>query len=185
MPVSKGKYFIAIIPPAPFFDYALELKHYINNHYQSKGALNSPPHITLHMPFEWRSDKEDELISAFQKHTTILPASTISLQGFGSFPPRVIFIHVVPSENLNRLQSSIRKFCKQELGLFNADYKDLPFHPHITVAFRDLRKAKFIEAWDEFKNKPFEGSFSAKKIDLLKHDGKKWNVLKEFSLNSI
>ena len=54
-------YFIAIIPPSPIFEQASELKNHFMQQYQSKAALNSPPHITLHMPFEWKEKKEEEL----------------------------------------------------------------------------------------------------------------------------
>ena len=55
-------YFLAIIPPSPFYDEALRLKHYFKDEYNSKASLNSPPHITLHMPFEWKEKKEEMLI---------------------------------------------------------------------------------------------------------------------------
>ncbi|HRI77894.1 MAG TPA: 2'-5' RNA ligase family protein [Cyclobacteriaceae bacterium] len=185
MPVRKDKYFIAIVPPEPLASLAQELKIYFSAQYQSKGALNSPPHITLHMPFEWRTDKETELQVALENYSSTQRSVSVALNGFGFFPARVVFIHVNPSEELERLQLSLKKFCRQELGLLNADYKDLPFHPHITLAFRDLRKAQFELARNEFKGKPFDGNFLADKISLLKHNGKKWNVLKGFPLTGL
>ena len=60
--VEKRKlYFIAIIPPSPVYEEALELKKYFKEQYGSKAALNSPPHITLHMPFLWNEEKEKKL----------------------------------------------------------------------------------------------------------------------------
>ena len=59
---SKEKlYFIAIVPPTPIYDEALEQKEYFKVHYNSKASLNSPPHITLHMPFRWKEKEEKEL----------------------------------------------------------------------------------------------------------------------------
>ena len=52
-------YFIAIVPPSPIYDEALEQKEYFKAKYNSKASLNSPPHITLHMPFRW-SEKEEK-----------------------------------------------------------------------------------------------------------------------------
>ena len=132
------------------------------------------------MPFDWRSDKENVLIESLIQFSSTLYSVPVVLKNFGCFPPQVIFIQVIPSEELNRLQSSLRQFCKKELGLFNADYKDLPFHPHLTVAFRDLKKPMFIKAWGEFKDKPFDASFSVDRICLLKHDGERWNLFQEF-----
>ena len=86
------------------------------------------------------------------------------------------------SEALIELQSQVRVHCKKVLGLFNADYKDLPFHPHMTVAFRDLKKPNFVKAWEEFKDKLLDAEFIADRICLLKHDGKRWNSFQEFEL---
>jgi len=134
------------------------------------------------MPFEWRADKEENLVVSLEKISSQLPVTQVVLRGFGSFDPRVIFIHVEPSEALETLQRTLRKFCKEELGLFNADYRDLPFHPHITVAFRDLKREFYKKAWEEFREKSFTGSFLSDRIWLLKHDGKKWNPFHEFPL---
>lgn len=174
LPSDQARYFIAIIPPSPIFEEVLALKNYFKTKYDSKASLNSPPHITMHMPFLWKEKKENELIqllTEFAKGKEVIP---ISFDGFGSFPPRVIFISVAENEKLGLLQMQLEKYCKTELNLFNAQYKDTPFHPHLTLAFRDLKKIKFVEAWNEFKEKPFSGSFDATGFTLLKHDGKIW-----------
>jgi hypothetical protein len=50
----------------------------------------------------------------------------------------------------------------------------------MTIAFRDLKKAKFPEAMDYYSIKKYEGAFEARSICLLKHDGKKWNEFHYF-----
>jgi 2'-5' RNA ligase len=72
------------------------------------------------------------------------------------------------------LQQQLHRFVKIELNLFNAQYRDKPFHPHITLAFRDLKKDKFEIAWQEFKGKKYTEKFDVNGITLLKHDGKVW-----------
>jgi len=179
---DKNRYFIGIIPSSPIFEQALEFKKYFKDHFQSKAALNSPPHITLHMPFEWRSSKEDALIDSLQKLSDTLSPVSVLLKNFGSFQPRTIFIQAEASAELVELQRLIRQFCKKELNLFNADYKDLPFHPHLTIAFRDLKKPNFVKAWGEYENKLFDAEFVADRICLLKHDGEMWVSFREFLL---
>ena len=51
------RYFIALIPPEPLFTQIHQLKIYCSEAFGSKAALRSPPHLTLHMPFEWTSKK--------------------------------------------------------------------------------------------------------------------------------
>lgn len=178
---KRKLYFIAIIPPAPFFDTALALKHYFRDRYGSKASLNSPPHITLHMPFQWNEDKEPKLLERLSLFSEGNMSLHLEFNNFGCFPPRVIFIDLKKSQDLENYQQQLHRFCKTELNLFNANYKAKPFHPHLTLAFRDLKKAAFYEAWLEFKEKDFEGEFSSKGFTLLKHNGKQWNVLKEFT----
>jgi len=176
------QYFIAVVPPSPVFEQALELKNYFKERYNSKASLNSPPHITLHMPFRWKEEKEHELSEALDKFESGISPFNLELFNFNSFPPRVIFIDVVPNELLNVLQKKLLRFCKRELNLFNADYKDQPFHPHLTLAFRDLKKSIFIEAWQEFQNKPYTAEFIVDRFALLKHNGREWKKLKDIIL---
>lgn len=183
-PDKRKQYFIAIIPPSPVFDEALELKEYFARNYQSKAALNSPPHITLHMPFLWHGEKETKLVTKLQDFASQCDPIKVCLDNFASFPPRVIFMNVTESDALDEMQKELHRFFKQELDIFNANYRELPFHPHLTLAFRDLKKPQYHLAWEEFSKKEFKAEFMADKIALLKHNGKSWDVLKEFPLES-
>jgi 2'-5' RNA ligase len=177
------QYFMAVIPPSPVFEEALQLKHYFKEKYNSKASLNSPPHITLHMPFRWREDKEEELISRLGKFQPGLHPFNLTLLNFNAFAPRVIFIDVVDNQHLTALQKKLLRYCKLELNLFNADYKDQPFHPHLTLAFRDLKKSIFADAWAEFSVRPYMADFLVDRFVLLKHTGKEWQEHMHFPLS--
>lgn len=177
-------YFVAIVPPSPIYEEAFEQKVYFKTKYNSKASLNSPPHITLHMPFKWKESEEAELANQLQEFAKERSAITIQLKGFSSFPPKVIFINVEISAELKVLQKDLERHFKRELNLFNAKYKDLPFHPHLTLAFRDLKKPNYQKAWEEFVGKNYEATFLADKIALLKHSGAVWEVFREFELLS-
>lgn len=183
-PEKRKQYFVALIPPSPILEEALELKLYFRDKYQSKAALNSPPHITLHMPFMWNEEKEKKLIVKLQEFAARYDPIKICLDNFSSFPPRVIFINVTESDALEVLQRNLHRFFKKELDIFNANYQDKPFHPHLTLAFRDLKKSQYHLAWQEFSKKEYKAEFMADKIALLKHNGKNWDVLKDFPLES-
>ena len=184
--IKRGAlYFIAVIPPAPIYDEALNLKHHFKEHYQSKASLNSPPHITLHMPFEWKEDKEAELVKNFHHFSPGIKPFILRLQGFGAFPPRVLFIDVVKNNILEDLHLKLHQYCKKNLNVFNANYKDKGFHPHLTLAFRDLKKPMFAKAWEEFEHKDYVGEFKVENFVLLKHNGKIWEVFQEFPLEEI
>lgn len=177
---TEQLYFLAIVPPEPVYSQALQLKQYFKERYNSKAALNSPPHITLHMPFKWKEKKENELISNLEKFASTEKSFEITLKDFSCFEPRVIFIDVTKNEQLEILQKQLKRFCKVELNLFNADYKELAFHPHLTLAFRDLKKPEFYKAWEEFKDRKFESSFKFDAIVLLKHNATEWEEFRRF-----
>ena len=183
-PEKRKQYFVALIPPSPVFEEALALKEYFREKYHSKAALSSPPHITLHMPFMWNPEKENKLISGLSYFARGYDPIKVCLDNFSSFPPRVIFLNVTESDTLDVLQRDLHRFFKREFNIFNANYQDKPFHPHLTLAFRDLKKTQYQLAWQEFSKKEYKAEFIADKIALLKHNGKRWDILREFLLES-
>lgn len=174
------KYFIAILPPEPLLSQLQELKQNIYNNFGTKGALLSPAHITLHMPFSWEETKEDKLLSAL-KEFSFTSKFNIELKNFSCFEPRVVFVDIAFNENLRLLQTNLVKFVKQNLHLYNQSDDMRGFHPHVTVAFRDLKKPVFYKVWDEYKNLSFDASFNCNSFCLLKHNGKSWDVHTEFN----
>ncbi|MES2565444.1 MAG: 2'-5' RNA ligase family protein [Bacteroidota bacterium] len=174
------KYFIAIVPPEPILSEIRNIKQNIFETYQTKGALQSPAHITLHMPFSFEEEKENKLIScleAFQFDTQF----SITLDNYSCFEPRVIFINVAEQQKLFELQKQLVLHVKRRLMLFNQSDDLRGFHPHVTVAFRDVKKPVFYKVWEEYKDKLFSGNFSCNSIALLKHEKDQWYIYKEFN----
>ncbi len=180
MPIQK--YFIAIVVPEPFQYDIMAFKQLIADKYNSKAALRSPAHITLHMPFEWKEEKENILIETLQQFS-FKEDFVIELQNFSCFAPRVIFVDVLKSELLTKLQSDLVIYMKRNLLLFNQADDMRGFHPHVTIAFRDLRKEKFHGAFSYFKTQTYNALFKAGSFCLLKHTGKEWKAHKEFPLS--
>jgi 2'-5' RNA ligase len=177
MPIQK--YFIALVVPEPFQAELMELKNEVKDLFNSKGALRSPAHITLHMPFEWKEEKEAVLLNTLQQFT-FNGSFNIELQNFSCFEPRVLFVDVVKNESLEKLQNELVIYVKKNLRLFNQADDMRGFHPHVTIAFRDLKKEQFYNALPYFKTKTYNASFEMKSFYLLKHIDKEWQVYKEF-----
>lgn len=176
------KYLIAFVPPEPFFSEANAIKEEVKENFESKAALKSPPHITLHMPFQFKEKKEnliDEALTAFANSNSKLE---IKQKGFGCFEPRVIFINVEKTEPLARLQKELLAYMRKELKTESTDYKSRGFSPHMTVAFRDLKKSSFIEAWKHYASRDVFFEWVTEELTLLKHDGNEWLVYKTYPL---
>jgi len=174
------KYFIAIIPPEPVFSQIENIKKEVSEKYNNKSALRSPSHITLHMPFEWKTEKEEILLNTLSNFKTGIPAFEINLKNYNCFEPKVVFVDVIENENLNLLQKAVVKQVKSNLNIFNQADDMRKYHPHVTIAFRDLKKEFFYLMMEEYRNKSFEANFLCNSFFLLKHTGKSWLPYKEF-----
>lgn len=175
------KYFIAIVPPEPILSSIRKVKQDICDAYGTKGALRSPAHITLHMPFSWEEQKEEKLITELSAFGVDQPLS-IRLKDYGCFEPRVVFIGVEENAALTGLQQRLVRHAKQRLQLFNQAEDMRGFHPHVTVAFRDLKKPAFYELWKVYRDEVFHAEFECASLCLLKHHDQRWDVYREFDL---
>lgn len=166
------KYFIAIVIPPPLFAEIENIKQELFAKHKLKGALRSPAHITLHRPFEWKEEKEKLLIEKL-KSFEFKKSFSLEIKDFSFFEPRVIYVDVLPNETLNELHTQLTSFAKRELKLFNEAEDWRGFHPHVTVAFRDLKKPKFYELQKMFRLKKINCSFNYEGFSLLKLE-EKW-----------
>lgn len=171
------KYFIAIVLPQPIQREVEAFKQGLFKQFNLKGALRSPAHITLHRPFEWKEEKEDELIEVLRGFS-FESAFKVELCNFNCFKPRVIYVDVMKNEQLYELHRKLKFYAQENLRLYNEVGDMRGFHPHITIAFRDLRKNKFEEVWNTFLGKTFKANFDYTGFSLLKLE-EKW-VEREF-----
>jgi 2'-5' RNA ligase len=172
------RFFIALVPPQEIQDYAREVQQHFADRYNSRAALRSPPHITMQPPFEWSPEalpNLEQYLSEFAGNQAPIP---LVLEGFAAFPPRVIFINVLKTPELLATRTALLTHTQSNLGIATADTR--PFAPHMTVAFRDLTRSHFKTAWEEFKSRSLQFEFIATHLTLLIHDGKRWQICREF-----
>lgn len=172
-----SKYFIAIVLPEPVLTEAENIKWELYHKYGLKGALRSPAHITLHRPFQFKRAKESVLIETLKRFH--FQSFELELNGFDCFEPRVVFINVEPSPPLTDLHQQLTSFAKLELQLFNEAEDLRGFHPHVTLAFRDLKKNDFTQVFSHFNDKSFSARFPVNQLAVLKLC-KTWEVLHVF-----
>ncbi|MCF2971037.1 2'-5' RNA ligase family protein [Synechococcus sp. Nb3U1] len=183
-PAATCRLFLALLPPPALQEQVRALQQEFVVRFASRAALRSPPHITLVPPFEWPGSEWSALIGSLQIFAAGQDSIAIELSGFGAFAPRVIYIHVDPSEKLQQLQSGVQAHLLPLLNPKNPSTRPRPFVPHMTVAFRDLTPHQFRAAWPEFQSRQFQASFWAADLTLLQHDGRQWQVTEQFSLVS-
>lgn len=176
MPVQL--FFIALLPSQQIQKEVLAFKQYAASHFGSSRALRSPAHITLFSPFSWPLERLPELEVCLRQAAAQESAFELELKNFNCFPPRVIFVDVVPSPALHVLHRHVQQRLKDSLGLESEGRPD--FHPHLTVAFKDLKRSMFPEAWAYFASIQYERRFCANELALLEHRPEGWVVVGRF-----
>jgi 2'-5' RNA ligase len=174
----KDLYFIAIVPDEPLLGEITEIKQIFARDYFSKHSLRSPGHITLVPPFRSSHDILHEIEKVIVDISSVTKPFQVVLNGFSSFPPRVIYIKPLKSRDLLKLYYELNQSLEYLISELGRSHR--PFRPHITVGFRDLSEDLFFKAWEFFKDQKFEHTFIADSIYLLKHYKDGWKIHKEF-----
>ncbi len=171
--------FIAIVPEPEIISEVLAFQKYALEHFNTGKALRAPPHITLEPPIELDVGQLPSLENRLQAFAEQQNSFPIHLKNFSAFASRVIFIEVATNQKLHQLQNDLKTCLLSELEL-RSNRPDQPFHPHMTVAFRDLKKKIFPQAWDYFCKIEYQRTFVTNGICLLQHNGKFWEERKFF-----
>lgn len=185
--MAQELFFLALIPSPEIQRVATQLTQFCAQHFNTKKALNSPPHVTLHAPFKWQTSAYQQLIEHLQlfaeKHSPV----PMIFDGMNCFKPRVIYIDVQQTPGLIEIQTSL-KDSLQQIGIEDKRYGHRAFCPHLTIAFKDLSKTNFYRAWSAF-NSPDNELYQARSLyfecvvyhlTLLRHDGIRWHIDQAF-----
>jgi len=175
--------FIAVLPGDEIREEVTNFKKYALERFQSGRALKSPPHITLIPPFRWSPGRIEELKMALKYYAKSCSSFSLTLHGFNCFEPRVIFVDIEKDEELERLQSTLQDLLHSAFSIQNDCAYG--FNPHMTVAFKDLRKSVFPLAWKYFSNLDYMRVFKVKQLYLLQHDGRQWQIVDDFKFEVI
>ena len=169
-------YFIALVAPEKINVRVLNWKNFFKEHYGCTVALKSPAHVTLIPPFWMNEELEADLIDSINEFSASKNKFEIIVKDFAAFRPRVIYVAVVKNEILDKLYESLTDFIHTE-NKYPVKKDDRPFHPHVTLATRDLYKKAFYEALEIFSTKKYEASWLVIGISLLRHNKKNWDVI--------
>ncbi|MBX2870802.1 MAG: 2'-5' RNA ligase family protein [Saprospiraceae bacterium] len=175
-------FFIAILPPRDLQQEVTSFKEYASTHFNSKHALRSPPHITLISPFRWPVADRNSLNRFLDSFRFLSSPFDLKLQDFDCFAPRVIFVDVKTEPLLVEMQEQLKTEIERALGV---EHKGpFGFHPHMTIAFRDLEQSVFPQAWAYFSEQSYLRTFTVENLTLLRHQVDGWQVEGSFSLQN-
>jgi 2'-5' RNA ligase len=175
---NRSLFFIALIPGEQLRKEIKEIKESMRDEYGASHALKSPAHITMQMPFKWSPAQEAEISSILMRFAAGEKPFKVELDGYGAFPPRVIYLKVTNPQPIIELHRRLKGLLADTPGFIREEVMQ-QVQPHITVATRDLTREAFSEAWPEMRNREFTASFTVYSIFLLKHNGRHWDILLE------
>jgi len=176
-------YLTAILPPQQLSEEIDDIRKEIAARFDVHAALKPPVHITLFRPVSMRADMEQHLIKWLKPVGTQHEPFTQELENFDSFNNKTLFIHCIKNTFIHNLQKDVATvFNKNKIDPREVKGSSR-FHPHITIAYRDVQPQVFETLWTEFKNRKLKRSFMVNHFTLLKHDGKKWQPFEEFQLH--
>ncbi len=177
-------YFVALLLPEDLSREITRLKLDIKKRFNSQHALNSPPHITLLMPFRPETKNLPELHTIIKNFAKQYRPFDVQLNHISHFGDRVIFIDVKKESYLFNVQDKLETLARNTPKLFNYSGQKRTFRPHISLAFRDLTADNFHRAIAALKNLKFEQTFSVEGIHLLKkEEGMNWEIDSYFGFN--
>lgn len=181
--MNTGLYFIAFTFPPAVRVLIEQLKLEISEECQSFHALKTPAHITLLSPQYFTNEQIDKLELLLQAQCGLVHPQAGRLNGFGHFRKDVLFLKCELNEEIYRFQREM--IASFHSHLQSVDWKmSAKWHPHVTVAFRDLTEEAFMRVWPKLEFRMFEADFILDTITLFKHNEKHWQVEKRFKLGN-
>lgn len=174
---------MALLPPPSLREEIQKLQLVFRDKYDSSHALKSPPHITLLNPFRLEKSSAEKAMKLLKNISQLTLPFSVKLRDFSTFKPHTIFIDVKKSRPLIELQQKLESTARDHSNIFNYNYRKRSYHPHLSLAFRDLSEPDFERAWQVFRTKKFKADFKTKAFILLKHDGQQWQVDQTFNFS--
>lgn len=179
---ESSLYFLAIMIPEPYSAAITRIKENIRDEYGCSHALKTVPHITLIAPFSSNDAAVknwcESVSSKFQNHQAL----SFRLHDFDHFRKDVLFIRVKTDDEVLAFQRKLQ--AEYEL-FFNK--KNLPYnewHPHVTIAHRDMDETTFHDLWQKFRNRKYHAEFDTIECVLLKRAGQQWKPFLKCTFNT-
>lgn len=180
----QSLYLIAILPPEDLTRQIHEIRVQCSEKFGVQKALKPPVHITLYRPFKIEETFESRMIRLLQSAASGLRPFRQEIENFEAFDMHAVVIRALKNPEIMKLQRAVASvFRKNEIDKQPPGSKNLPFRPHLTIAYRDILPEVFPMIWEEYKDARFKRSFTIDHFSLLKHDGQRWNKINDFRLS--
>ena len=108
----------------------------------------------------------------------------IEFTGYGCFKNSVIYMDMVVSSQIENLYREWRTALETGMPHLLKRYPDRPYHPHLTLAHRDVSPEVFKLMWEYYKEREHKTSVTFRSFGILHQQPAKWVVEEEFFFES-
>ncbi len=179
--VKADRYFIAWIPSYRVKSKIQNLKALLQIKFGINKSMNAPPHLTLIKPFELGQNELEHLQHVLCTFCKLQDPFEFKMQGLGSFGQHVLYVHLDQTDALLKFREALRLVLKETTHL-SEDTLHPDFHPHITLATKDLKPSLFSPVWAFLLQKIISEKCTLANICLLHYQNNQWQVIRKFNL---
>lgn len=180
--MDTSRYLIALLPPHEIATEVTKIKIDLHDNFGLKQALKGPAHITLQMPFLLKEKKLEKLDQCLKNVASTCESFEIVLNGYGKFTSGTYFISVVENTLLRSMHTQLARELQLALGLVSGTYKNKTFSPHITVAYRDVKKRIMPKIDAYLLDRQYQNFFDLEELCLLEFINMEWELLKKYPI---
>lgn len=168
----KSLYMTAIVPPKMLGEEIRALQQEFAVRYGSAAALRPPVHLTFSPPEYLDEEEFKEYKAQLERVCKATSPFEIELRGFGFFVKnRVVFIEAASGASLLKIVHSFRHARNK--------VDSRPYHPHITIGYRNILPEVFEKIMTEYFDKQFSGGFTIDQLEIWKYDQKNWKTIEQ------
>ena len=171
---------IAIVPPEPVFSEIRKEQEYIANTWGPQHALRTPPHLTIIPPLSLTSSEIGWLFGMGSAVAGTISPFRVELKDFSSFKPRVIFINPIVPRELHELYEIWYDALMVKMPHVLDKYPDRPYHPHVTLAHKDVTHPQFDKIWNHYAGKRYRAYFQVDHFCILSYHEHGWEVERKY-----
>lgn len=176
-------HFIGVLLPDNLTSMVEECRRYMNRTYGCRSGHATPVHVTLVPPFALprdytTADVVEELLRGVPQDSGF----SARTENFDAFGDRTLFAAVRPAPEWNRLKNAAETALRGAFpGCLRKDPR--PFHPHITVANRDIPPGASTAALRVLSGKKFEEDFPVDNMTVFVRKGGGWEAAQAIRLD--
>lgn len=171
---------IAIVPPEPVFTEIRKEQEFIAKTWGPKHALRTPPHITIIPPIALTSGQTGWLSGMAYALAGHAVPFTFKLYDFDFFRPKVVYVRPVVSPELQELHDLWHQALLARMPHILDQYPDRPYHPHLTLAHKDVPGAQFEAMRKYYTAKTYRAEFLVDHFCILSHQGEGWVIERRY-----